>query len=86
MTKKIFRCIFSVSMAVLVAGFVSVTAVLYGYFSRNESDRMKTELLLTASAVEQGGVDYLNNLGNVGCRLTLISNSGEVLFDSEGKR
>ena len=84
MTKKIFRCIFSVSMAVLVAGFVSVTAVLYGYFSRNESDRMKTELLLTASAVEQGGVDYLNSLGNVGCRLTLISNSGEVLFDSEG--
>ncbi|MGN1048613.1 MAG: ATP-binding protein [Eubacteriales bacterium] len=84
MTKKIFRSVFLVAMAVLLACFVFILGVLYEYFSSEQEKQLTTQLDLTAAAVEQSGIKYLESLGDTDCRLTLISHDGTVLYDSEG--
>lgn len=83
MTKKIFRYVFSVSLAMFLATVVMVMSVQYGYFSDAQHRKIKSQTVLAADGVNKGGVDYLKKLGNVDCRVTLISPDGKVLFDTQ---
>lgn len=83
MTKKIFRSIFLVATAVLLACFALIMGALYEHYGSVQKEQLKTELTLTAEAVERGGVDYLRSLEKTDCRLTLVSADGNVLYDSE---
>lgn len=83
MTKKIFRSIFLVAIVVLLACLALIMGVLYSYYNTQQENQLKTELALAADGVENGGIDYLNNMSAQECRLTLVSSAGEVLFDSE---
>lgn len=84
MTKRIFRSVLGCALAVLLAGSLLISAVLYGYFGT----RLKTELATAAgyiaSGIETGGETYLENLDTAkGNRVTWVDESGKVLFDSQ---
>lgn len=83
MTKRIFRSIFLVALAVLFASLGLILGVLYGYFGDVQSSQLKTALTLASAAVETGGIDYLVGLPAGDTRLTWVSSDGSVLYDSQ---
>ncbi|MCF0151561.1 MAG: PAS domain-containing sensor histidine kinase [Firmicutes bacterium] len=84
MTKRIFRSICFVALAVFSASLVLIMGVLYNYFSDRQMESLKTELTLCACAVENGGLDYLNAIDTEN-RITWISSDGTVLFDNKAQ-
>jgi len=83
MTKKIFRSILLVALAVLLASLGLILGVLYGYFGDVQSSQLKTALELASSAVEAEGMDYLTGLSAGDTRLTWVASDGSVLYDSQ---
>ena len=83
MTKKIFRSVLLAAAVVLLASVVLIMGALYDYFSAVQKNRVRDELTLAASAVETGGITYLETLTGENCRLTLVSADGTVLYDSD---
>ena len=61
MTRKIFKAILSVAIAVLLSSLVIITGVLYQYFGNVQESQLKDELSLAASATEQLGENYLES-------------------------
>ena len=82
MTSKIFKSIFVVALAVLVASLMIITGVLYQYFGTMQESQLKDELSLAAEATEQLGETYLGSLNSDRYRLTWVSADGTVIFDS----
>ena len=56
MTKRIFRSIFAVAAAVLLASFVLITGVLYEHFSNNQMEQLRAQTSLAAQGVEHRAV------------------------------
>lgn len=83
MTSKIFKAVFSVAAAVLLACLTIVTGVLHSYFGSMQQSQLKDELKLVASATERLGEDYLSELNSDSYRLTWVAADGTVLFDSK---
>ena len=83
MTKRIFRSIFIVSIAVLIACLGIILSMLYSDFT----DTQKTQLKVDISYVEQGltglGLDYFADLDSGDYRITWIDSDGTVLYDSD---
>lgn len=82
MTKKIFRSMLLVCMAVLAAAIVGVMGVLYHYFSENVHDNLQSEAMYLAVALEGEGQGYLERLPAQTERITLIDSDGTVLYDN----
>ena len=82
MTSKILKSILSVAIAVLLASLIIITGVLYRYFGSVQESQLKDELSLAASATEQLGERYLENLDSDRYRLTWVGSDGSVIFDS----
>ena len=82
MTKRIFRSIFLVALVILLAGTVLIMSVLYGYFNQLQHKQLKIETDLVTHAVENEGVDYLEQLDVRGYRITWIDEDGTVLYDT----
>ena len=76
MTSKIFKSIFSVAMGVLLASLTIITGVLYQYFGNIQETQLRDELSLAASATEQLGQEYLQNIDSDRYRLTWIAADG----------
>lgn len=91
MSKKIFRSILTIAVAVLLASLVIILGCLYDYFGTVQANQLKDELRLAAYAVEESGQDYLEKLADRDYRytwmpkyrLTWIASDGTVLFDTE---
>ena len=83
MTRKIFRSILLAAAVALLASLATVMGVLYPYFSDLQERELGEELKLTATAVEQGGLDYLETLTPGTVRVTWVAGDGTVLYDSE---
>ncbi len=83
MTKKIFRSILTVSITVLLAGFVVITGILYDYFQGVSQAQLKDQLNMAAHVTENLGVNGLQTLSPGQYRLTLIGSDGEVVYDSK---
>lgn len=83
MTQRIFRSILIVALAVLLLSLFLIVGILYDYFGSAQKARLAQELRLASGGVEAAGVDYLEALAPTQCRLTLVSPSGKVLFDTE---
>ena len=81
MTSKIFRSIFAVALAVLLAALVIIMGVLYGYYGGVQKKQLAGQTAMAARGVELEGMEYLKNLDS-DCRLTWISPQGAVLYDS----
>ncbi len=82
MTKRIFRSICVVSLAVLLVSLVLVIGALYSYFTMTQQSQMRTQLELATQAVENEGAAYFDGLAPEGYRVTWIAADGTVLADT----
>ena len=83
MTKRIFRSIFLVALAVLLACLILVMGVLYEYFTNMQRNTLAAQMTLAAQGVQEGGLDYLIGLEDSTYRLTWVQADGTVLYDSQ---
>ncbi len=83
MTKRIFRSIALVAMAVFLASVLLFLCVLYNYFENIQQNSLKTQTVLAARGVEDVGAAYFEGLDTKGYRITWIDADGDVLFDSK---
>ncbi len=86
MTKKIFRSIVAVALAVLAAGAVMTLGCLYHYFGQLQEEQLADELSLAAEAVEETGEEYLQRVGSRRYRLTWVGPDGSVLYDTQADK
>ncbi len=83
MTKRIFRSICLVAIAVFLASVTLFLCVLYDYFGNVQRNQLKTQTELAAQGVEAVGAEYFEGLSPKGYRVSWISADGNVLYDSE---
>lgn len=82
MTKRIFRSICLVALAVFFASALLIMGVLYGYFSDIQQAQLNMQLDLAAQGVEMEGAAFFQGFSPENYRVTWIDSSGEVLYDS----
>ncbi len=83
MTKRIFRSICLVAIAVFAASVTLFLGVLYDYFGNVQQRGLKTQTELAAQGAEAVGAAYFEGLSPKGYRVSWISADGKVLYDSE---
>ncbi len=83
MTKRIFRSICFVAIAVFLASLILIMGVLYGYFSNVQQRQLQMQLELAAQGVTNEETAYLEDLRVQDYRITWIAEDGMVLFDSD---
>lgn len=81
MTKKLFRTILAVGMAVLLLSTALFCSALMQHFTSRVFQELETEAALAAQGVAMGGRSYLEGLRS-GSRVTWIDSGGGVLYDS----
>ena len=84
MTKRIFRSICLVAMAVFLATVVFIMGVMYSYFSSIQRNQLREEAALAAQGAALEGEAYLGALETENTRITWIAPDGAVLYDSQG--
>ena len=82
MSKKIFRAIFFVSTFFLLISFFVISGILYSEFLENEKSYLRTEIKFLKELLSTQD-DFLENFKSDTYRLTLISEEGDVIFDSK---
>ena len=82
MSKKIFRSIWMVSAAVLIAALVIIMAALYDYVDSTQKEQLVDETHLASRGVALNGESYLKNLDSDNYRITWIAKDGKVLYDN----
>lgn len=82
MTKRIFRSILLVALAVLLACLSLVMGVLYEYFTTMQRNTLAAQVTLAAQGVQNEGLAYFEGLGDTAYRLTWIQADGTVLYDT----
>ena len=82
MTKRIFRSILGVSLAVLLASLVLIVGVLHGYFQDRVSGELESLAEYIAHGVEENGTDYLTEDLPGSYRITWVASDGTVLYDT----
>lgn len=85
MTKRIFRSICFVAIAVFLAALILIMGVLYGYFSDVQQRQLKMQLELAAQGVTKEQAAYFDGLAVQNYRITWIDADGTVLFDSDAR-
>lgn len=85
MTKKVFKSIFIVSLAIILCCATLFTGVLYKYFADEHNAEIRNEASYIAEGYKNGGTQYLSSVidSNPNTRITLMNKNGDVLFDSE---
>ena len=58
-------------------------SAMYRSLVEEQREQLKNKLAIVANGVEEGGIDWLENLTVKGYRMTLVSSEGVVLHDSE---
>ena len=83
MTKKIFQAIMIAAGAVLLASLVIILGCLYDYFGNVQERQLEDELSLAAAAVEEDGLEYLEDISSDRYRLTWLAENGDILYDTQ---
>ncbi len=83
MTKKIFRSFLLTTLLTLAVSMFFVFGILYQYFEEQLMNDLKSKAVFISHAVESEGADYLERIGDVGERGTLIAPDGTVIADTE---
>ncbi len=84
MTKRIFRSMFSLAIAVLVASLFLSLAVLYNYFTHQYDESLRDEAYFISCGLDGEGETYLDKLADKssGTRITWVAADGTVLYDN----
>ena len=82
MDKKIFNSNFLTSLFVLLISFVLVFVVLFNHSQNQLLDELSNEAGYISYAVENEGVQYINNFKGDDKRITLVAADGTVLVDT----
>ncbi|WP_295586583.1 ATP-binding protein [uncultured Oscillibacter sp.] len=82
MTRRIFRSILAVSVAVLCGCLVLIVGVLHGYFQSRMLAELESRTAYVAHGVELDGMRYLSQGLPAGSRVTWVDSDGTVLFDN----
>lgn len=86
MKSKIFYNIFAVAMVVFVLSLTITLGVLYDHYSDKYTEELLNEAYYLSAAIEIGGYGVLDTLSDeVTGRMTLVSASGDVIYDSLGE-
>ena len=83
MTKRIFRSICLVAIAVFLASVAIFLGVLYDYFGNVQQNSLNTQTELAAQGVRIMGAKYFEGLAPQDLRISWIGADGSVLYDSE---
>ncbi len=83
MTKRIFRSIGFVAIAVFLASLILIMGVLYDYFSGVQQRQLQMQLELAAQGVTNEETAYFSDLTVRDYRITWIAADGTVLYDSD---
>ena len=83
MTKRIFRSICFVAIAVFLASLILIMGVLYSYFSGVQKRQLQMQLELAAQGVTNEETAYFSDLTVRDYRITWIDTDGTVLYDSD---
>ncbi len=83
MTKRIFRAIWMVALAVLLASLIFISGMLFSYFSNVQKNQLKIEAGLAAQGVSSGGTDFFEGFKAKNYRITWIGTDGTVLYDNK---
>ena len=82
MRNKLFWNTFLVAIIVFLSCMTVTLDALYGYFSSQHIDQLKSQTQLIASAINQYGDDFLDvMILDTNSRVTLIAPDGTVLQD-----
>jgi two-component system phosphate regulon sensor histidine kinase PhoR len=82
MTKRIFRAILTVSLAVLFSCLILIIGVLHGYFNSRIELELQTQTEYIAHGVERDGLQYFDALDSPS-RITWVAADGKVLYDTQ---
>lgn len=85
MTKKILTGVITVSMIIMLVCVGLVMGIMYDYMGEKIDEQLKNEAIIIEEGWNMGGQAYLADLAaraDMGSRVTLISATGQVLFDS----
>lgn len=82
MNKKIFQSSVAVALVVLLSSIILILGILFQYFENQLQNELESEANYIAYAVENQGMDYINNFSNSDKRITLISPDGDVIADT----
>ena len=80
MTKKIFRSILTVGVAVLACSLLLVMGCFYSFYEGMQEHQLGDELRIAAAAVETNGSTYLEKIKSDRFRVTWIASDGTVLM------
>ena len=83
MAAKIFRSTIFVALIVLLCSVGVILGVVYDYFDTMQAERLRDELRLAASGVEELGLTYLEGTDPGRYRLTWVDGTGRVLYDTQ---
>ncbi len=82
MTKRIFRSIFFVALAVMLSVTALIMGMMYRYSSVETQKELRREAEYIALGIETEGISYLDQLKGAGTRVTWLDGDGNVLYDS----
>lgn len=82
MKKLIFLTVFGTALITVFASLLLLVGVTYRYINEDTRGQMLAQLDYLSQAVEDEGVDYLDQLENNSYRITWIAADGAVLFDN----
>lgn len=82
MNKKIFRSSLLTALLVLAVSLFFVFGILYQYFEGQLISELKGKAVYIMYAVENEGAGYIERIGDIGERVTLIAPDGTVIADT----
>lgn len=85
MTKKIFRSAFFTSILAVISCLLLIMGVLYGFFEGRIEKELEGEADYVAYAIKDDYRNFFENFSSGENRITLISEDGTVLADTQKK-
>lgn len=82
MSKKIFRHMLFTNMVILLCSMIFIFGGFYRYYAGQQEKELEGQLRMIASGTESFGENYLKGTDFGAYRVTLISQAGDVLFDT----
>ena len=82
MTNRIFRAIFLVAAAVMLAVSLLTMGMMYQFSTEETTEKLQRETEYIACGIEADGVRYLEKIKDADTRITWVDADGTVLYDS----